>query len=96
MKTLAMGASILASIALVAMLVLHAFAALFWGSWDQDGLGSAGFWSVFLDGLRSRGWVYLILVSVIVTAAICLNRNEDRTANKPLHGIDAGASHHEG
>jgi len=85
MKTLARTASLLAFIALLAMLGLHALAALFWGSWDHDGLGSLGFWSVWLDGLKARWWVYLILMSVIFAAAIHMNRN-NRTANNTSDG----------
>ena len=85
MKTLAMGITILATIALLAMLGLHTFSALFWGSWDQDGLGSTGFWHVFQDGLKNGGWAYLIPISVIIAGSIYLKRNGDGTANKPSH-----------
>jgi hypothetical protein len=38
MKTLARTVSLLAFIALLAMLGLHALAALFWGAWDHEAL----------------------------------------------------------
>ena len=78
MKKLAMAVSILAVIALLAMLGLHTLGALFWGSWDQDGLGTTGFWHVFQNALLKRGWAYLIPIGLLVTATAYLRRNKHR------------------
>jgi len=81
MKAFAIVVLVLAIITLIGLLGIHTMTAMFWGSWDQDGLGSTGFWHVFKDGLAKGGWVYLVPISLIISASIYLIRNGKRTAN---------------
>ena len=52
---------------LLVLLLLHVFAAMIWGNWDQEGTGSLGFWPVFAVVVVRFAWLYGVL---IVTAVV--------------------------
>ncbi len=53
-------------IALTVLFGLHIIAALVWGNWDQDGVGSLGFWVVFSETVVYYAWLYAALISTVV------------------------------
>ena len=78
MKGIAIAVLVLSVLALLGLLGMHTLTALFLGSWDQDGLGSTGFWHVFKDGLAKGGWIYIIPTALIVTTTVYLKRSKER------------------
>jgi len=89
MKVFAILVLVLSVLALVGLLGIHTLTSMFWGSWDQDGLGSIGFWGVFKDGMEKGGWVYLIPITLIISTSVYLKRNRKTSANNQLEDIVA-------
>ena len=79
MKKVIVGAIIVSTLALLGILGMHIFGAAFWGSWDQDGIGSTGFWPTFKAGSQNIWWIYALFASIIVTAGFLLKRDKKNT-----------------